>query len=80
MTDDFSACAKTEPAARAAHRRRAQRRADRCATCRDGVTHGGRTGGASPCLGGCGAAVVYYSCSPGYCVLCAHDPCWVRIT
>lgn len=75
----FSACAQVEPDVRIAHRRVAERRAGRCFTCLDGRTKGQRIGGAEPCFGGCGAVVDYYSCSPGYCVLCAHDPCWVCI-
>lgn len=78
MADEFSACGKTEPNDRAQHRLVARERADRCFTCCSGVARGGRTGGADTCLG-CDAVVAYYSCAPGYCVLCAHDPCWVTV-
>jgi len=55
-----------------AHRHRALTLARRCYTCRSS-----RQGEVSPfqCLG-CERTVDYYSCAPGYCRDCAHDPCW----
>lgn len=62
------------------HRRRALARARRCATCRqDGAGgYGSPKDGISACLG-CGTLIGYYSCMPGSCVACAHDPCWAPV-
>lgn len=61
------------------HRRRAYARARRCTTCRKGPTgYGSPKDGVSACLG-CGTLIGYYSCAPGSCVACAHDPCWVPV-
>lgn len=68
-----------------AHRRRALARARRCYTCRKDPPDGGGYGGyGSPADGirqclGCDRLIGYYSCAPGYCVACAHDPCWVPV-
>jgi hypothetical protein len=73
-------CTCTDPAERARHRRRAKARASKCLTCRPRPTgYGEGKEGISACLG-CGVLIGYHSCAPGYCVLCAHDPCWVKVS
>lgn len=62
------------------HRRTALARARRCTTCKKGPCGWGEPrDGISDCIG-CGELIGYYSCSPGYCVACAHDPCWVPLS
>jgi hypothetical protein len=57
-------------------RERAELAAAGCTTCRDRHLEGGRE--PKPCLE-CGELTAYYSCAPGYCSLCAHDPRWVSL-
>jgi hypothetical protein len=67
--------------ARQRARRNAMARARRCFTCRRRDPMGGlgvAKDGISGCLG-CGELIGYYSCAPGYCVACAHDPRWVSL-
>lgn len=58
-------------------RRLALQRARRCYTCRVGVRD--REAKEDACVG-CGELIGYYSCAPGYCRACAHDPSWVSFT
>jgi len=60
-----------------AHRDEAAQRAGGCATCTDGVKRALREK-PDPCIG-CGESIDYFSCAPGYCAMCAHDPCWRSI-
>lgn len=63
------------------HRRRALARARRCTTCRKEpgyAEYGSPAYRDMACLG-CGRVIHYYSCAPGSCVACAHDPCWVPV-
>lgn len=55
-----------------AHGRAANKAQAECVTCRV-VEHGEKK--MEPCIG-CKTPIDYFSCSPGYCRLCAHDPCW----
>lgn len=57
------------------HRRKALARAHRCTTCREPPA---TERPPEPCLG-CGEPIAYWTCAPGYCRACAHDPCWHRI-
>lgn len=59
--------------------RLARARAKRCSTCRDASDPALLRTAIKACLG-CGNLIDYYSCAPGYCVLCAHDPCWVKVS
>lgn len=63
------------------HRRQALAKAARCSTCRKGSTgkYGAPMYRTEPCIG-CQKPIDYYSCAPGYCVACAHDPCWKPVT
>jgi hypothetical protein len=53
------------------HRRRALARARKCSTCSPRGPDVQRL----ECLQ-CGEAVDHFTCVPGYCRVCAHDPCW----
>lgn len=59
-------------------RRLALQRARRCTTCRCWQDLRDRKSN-EPCLG-CGDPLDYYTCSPGYCRACAHDPGWVKLS
>ena len=56
------------------HPEQAEDRAAACTTCSD--ADGREDHPVEPCID-CGVPIAYYSCAPGRCVLCAHDPCWV---
>lgn len=61
------------------HRKRALAKARSCTTCREHRDpRGHKFAKPEPCLG-CKRVIDYYSCAPGYCVACAHDPCWVSV-
>lgn len=68
-------CPAEDAATRARHRRRARARAAKCSTCSRG---GSPMFPSATCIG-CKELISYYSCAPGYCMLCAHDPCWMPV-
>ncbi len=83
LASHFGPCDCAEPSRRL--RSEAIVAAARCGTCSrikpDGpVPHDLDTGAQpKPCLGKCTREISYYSCAPGYCRICAHDPRWVSI-
>lgn len=75
----------TDDAKTAALRKAAVEAAKKCGTC-SRIKIGeplpfdlSRSGPPETCLGKCTREISYYSCAPGYCVVCAHDPRWRSI-